>query len=510
MFVLLGLLAGSAFAQVGMSSSTTNPAKTTSGGWSEDTGKTFGHIWKVCILLCLVLLIVDAVFRFIMSEKFLIGFFHSVRFIWFIYGSAAVWYIASGIRNYRGIMGFMYKEFYDKIYNGYFDTGYVGFFNNPIEFEGTIATSYEFYDSMLLENSLFFELIIFIAVRIGALVLQGGLAAGNPLSHFIGTLRRVFGWFFGLYFLALALQWFVSLDFYADFAKDNNTTLTGRAHFNVWLTWVIAIYVIAEVVFMLVEIILHAFQSSSAKSKAENYQETKNPSGGNSIQRSYDASIDEVTFMFLKKDVAIQSIFSLYFNFLVLFRWAFFVFLGVVFYNKPRTIYAIVLFSDLVAVVYTIFIFKSFTKLAGILILVSESLLLVRHLCQWINFLDQYSDGEMGQGIVDTLSYFAFFSYLIGTFIELFLVFEPFLSGTHGGSKKGMTPSQELQQLEQQNEHELENRVQTYKDMKSTNALKASKEHNQGQNPANSQVNAPMNNQDFANSNVNAQVDINA
>lgn len=73
-----------------------------------------------------------------------------------------------------------------------------------------------------------------------------------------------------------------------------------------------------------------------------------------------------------------------------------------------------------------------------------------------------------------------------------------------------MTPSQELQQLEQQNEHELENRVQTYKDMKSTNALKASKEHNQGQNPANSQVNAPMNNQDFANSNVNAQVDVNA
>lgn len=535
LFVLLGMLAGNTLTQTVAQRfilnilSLTPPNTTTAASWSEDIGKTFGVIWKVCILICFALLILDAVFRFVMRKKLLSGLFHSVRFIWFIYGSAAIYALGTSPRStkraqdlgyypYRVFNDNAFGQFFEKIYDAYFGSGFVKIFNNKMRTEGNPEADESIPKEYLLENALFFELIIFIGIRIAALVLQKGLASGSPLSNFIGTIRRVFGWFVGPYFFCNGIRWLTRLDNIADTAKIFGQTFTGRANFNVWLSWAIAIYCILEGFFVVGEVFFTAFKSRSTKSKAENYQETSNPSGGNNVQRSYDACIDEVTFMFQKKDIATQTPFNLYYNSWFMLRWALYIFFALALTRNERATYYGIVIADILTVIYTVFVFKSFTKLAGIIILVSEVLLILRHLSQLIFYIDQYGSNSMGQGAVDFLTHLAFWSYLIGTFTELFLIFEPFISGAEEGSNKNMTPSKEFQHLDKKSEHKLAKRVEAYKSIKSSSAFKANKEPKQNQNSeestsaeepkasGNKQSNPSKNNQRVAEANIQASM----
>jgi len=126
-------------------------------------------------------------------------------------------------------------------------------FNNPITVAGTPRE-----EESLLENSLFFELIVFLCLRIGALALSSGLKMGNALAHLLGTLRRIFGFFLGLYFWFYAFTFYQYMNELRKIEKANPGQVTDRGKFNVWLSWIISGYVIIEVIWAIVEVAMAA------------------------------------------------------------------------------------------------------------------------------------------------------------------------------------------------------------------------------------------------------------
>jgi hypothetical protein len=437
--------------------------------WKEETlGEILGVIWKVSIIICLILLVVDAVQRFGGKKLGPSGLFHSVRFIWFIYGSASLYSIGAVIPlAYREFMGNIYREFFLEIFDSYFGIGYVNIFNNPIRVNGA-EIQQSGGNNGLLENIIFFELIIFIVLRVGALILSKGLKDGNPLSNLVGTLRRAFGFFFGLYF------WYMGLNFY-QFMKtlsdlnETSTVVTKRSHFNVWLSWAIAIYTQIEVVWSMVEVFIAAYKGKAGKSQT--YEEGNNPgaTGVAKIQNSYDTTIDEVAFMFQNKAIATKNIFSQFYNSFVFLRWILYVLFATTFTHKPRSVGILLVFGGVVAVVWTIGTFKSFRRLPAILILLSEIFLLLRHSAQIINLGDQLGADKMSQFWTDFLTHTAFWSYIFGTIIEFVLIFEPIISGHKSADPVAVSAEMEF---DIKSNHDLENRVSTYKTMKSRSGPK--------------------------------------
>jgi len=234
---------------------------------AEKFGEVLGAIWKMSILICLILMIVDAIQRF-GGKK--LGVMHSVRFIWFIYGTAAVWRVGAHIANsYRVFNGKIFSQFYEEIFDGYFGSSQVTFFNQTITANGVVLG--ELDQKRLMENALFFELLIFIILRLAALGTSKGLAIGHPLSNLIGSMRRIVGFFLALFNSAHAFIWYDTVKRYTE-RTDN---IDNRNTFNVWLSYILAIYVNIEAIWSTVEIIIHVFSSAQPIAK-ENYSGVSN------------------------------------------------------------------------------------------------------------------------------------------------------------------------------------------------------------------------------------------
>jgi hypothetical protein len=56
-------------------------------------GEGLGNIFKLTIMICCLMMLIDAVMRFFGAKLFGHGVFYASRFIWFTYGSAVVWYL---------------------------------------------------------------------------------------------------------------------------------------------------------------------------------------------------------------------------------------------------------------------------------------------------------------------------------------------------------------------------------------------------------------------------------
>ena len=235
----------------------------TTTSFSSDTlGKVLGAIWKVSMLICLVLLIADAWMRKNGSKLHNgHGVAHACRFLWFIYFTAVVWVISQNhgslTNPYRGAMNDIYGNFYEQVYRGYFKSGFVGFFTNPTTLNGTAYPK-----EQLIENSCFFEMSIFLILRIANLVVSGKIHAGDRMANFIGTLRRIWGWFFGLYFWNYSMIFWQYLDTLREQLHANPGTVAGRTEFNALLSWILALYVIIEVLWAMIEIFIAAFKSN--------------------------------------------------------------------------------------------------------------------------------------------------------------------------------------------------------------------------------------------------------
>jgi hypothetical protein len=419
---------------------------------AENLGEILGAVWKFSILVCLVLMIVDAVQRF-GGKK--LGVMHSVRFIWFIYGTASVYTIGQGL--YRGFNDLIFSKFSEEIFDGYFGSEQMSLFNNPITVGGVEGDTEA--DRTLIQNALFFELIIFIGLRIANLATSSGIKQGNPMSHLLGALRRVVGLFLALFNGATALTWYQVMHSYGQ-----QDTVDNRAHFNVWLSWLLAFYVHAEALWSVIEVALHAADSIGSN-KMKTYSEAANPNAGSTVQQQYDSIIDEVAFMHQDKKLAIASPVSQFYNVAWLARWIITIFLAITWFNKPRTMYWIILIIELGIIVLTVLSMASFDKPSGVLILVSEILTFLRHLVQLFNFMDQAGSGTMSQFLVDLFTHIAFWGYIIATLIEFALLFAPLYS-TGGATAQENAASEDVR-LDLESNNELGNKINTYKNMKS-------------------------------------------
>jgi hypothetical protein len=430
--------------------------KTSEVSWSaKNLGEVLGAFWKIGIIICLVLLIVDVVMRFKGSK---LGISHAVRYIWFIYGTAAVWTIGSNISDgYRGYNDSIFSKLYEEIYYGYFGAGLPEIFTNPITSGGSKTS-----DEVLIQNALFVELIVFITIRIAALVTRGGLATGNPLSHMLSSLRRAVGMFLCFYNLTYAYLWYEYLD-----KVDINDDADKRSHFNVWLSWGLAIYVNIESYWCGIEIFIAAIVT---KSDASQKYETTSNGGANmkAVQCSEPQQLKEIAFMHQKREMVLNSFVSRIYNTLYMLRWYFIIFQGIVWTSKPITQLYLVLGMDLIVLVVTLMTMKTFYKLSGILILVVEVITLLRHTVQQINFTDRANSRGMKQFWVDFNTHVSFWGYIVAVIIETVLLYIPYMYQTS-------TPTAAYNdiKLEIKSNAELENKISTYKTMKSQQGQQA-------------------------------------
>jgi hypothetical protein len=184
-----------------------NPTLSYSTWTSATLGENLGSVWKVMILACLALMLIDAICRAKGTKLFGTGVFYLTRFIWFIYGTA-VCYMA-GIfvpHGYRGFTQDIYHQFQEEIYDAYLGSKWVRVFRNPMKI-GDVPVD----TNILIENALFIEVIIILVCRFFELITISNLKNGNTISNWFGTTRKVFAIFLALYWWAYAMLWFQNI-----------------------------------------------------------------------------------------------------------------------------------------------------------------------------------------------------------------------------------------------------------------------------------------------------------
>lgn len=276
--------------------------------------------------MCLALMIVDAIMRF-NGRK--LGVTHSVRFIWFIYGTACVWAIGSAIPfGYRGFNDDIFRNFFEEIYDAYWGSKQVRFFKNTITVGGAAQD-----DRNLVENGIFFETIVFIILRIVNVATCCYIVKGSKWANLWGTLRRIVGLFLALFSSRYGLTWYQYI-----YMVGSSEAPDGRTHFNVWLSWAVSIYVHIECLWSVAEVAIHLVTTNSSTKKSKHYNETStkgtNPSSANfKPELSYESYIDEVTFMHQDKKTTMLSTLASWYNFVWLLRWVIYLIMSITWYN---------------------------------------------------------------------------------------------------------------------------------------------------------------------------------
>jgi len=200
--------------------------------------------------------------------------------------------------------------------------------------------------------------------------------------------------------------------------------------------------------------------------KSTRYEEGKTvhtiTEGPVEISSSYDQFIDEVAFMYMYRNIAVLNPVSKFYNFIFFLRWALMTFTSYTWWDQIRLFYSIYFFVNLIMLGITIYVFTlgAFHRVAGFLIILSELLMLFRHLAHLVHFQDQFGSLSLGvSGVVFWVN-IAYWTFSFGELFELILLFEPWF---HSKKKVMMAPkaesSEQLKGLQSQNENELINRV---------------------------------------------------
>lgn len=225
-----------------------------------------------------------------------------------------------------------------------------------------------------------------------------------------------------------------------------------------------------------------------AKSSQGNYAETHNPNNNeqNSIAQSFQSIIEDITFAYVKREVAAKNKLVAFYNLHFYFRWALYSFLVTIWYNNPRTFYSIFLGYSFLQYIYTfyIWIIGGFNRPAGFFILLSELCIFVRHIVGFALFVDFFGSQGFSDSTDDFWQHFGFWGYIVGCICEFILVWEPFFNS----DKKVFAPAPAPVKLLSKpapipiiNDDELFNKVQTHKNLR-----------NEEQNNQNSQNNQRM------------------
>jgi uncharacterized membrane protein len=105
-------------------------------------------------------------------------------------------------------------------------------------------------------------------------------------------------------------------------------------------------------------------------------------------------------------------------------------FLSLVFDYAAIFSYVFLVSFDALFVGVTVFTLKSLRKRSRLMILISEILLFLRHVGTLIHLGDTESSQQMSQFGADLMSHCSFWAYIVGTIIEIALLFEPLYSNT--------------------------------------------------------------------------------
>lgn len=204
----------------------------------------------------------------------------------------------------------------------------------------------------------------------------------------------------------------------------------GERHFNVGLSYACAIYIQLEMAYFLYEMIDATLNIFRAKSNQGNYIETHNPthSEENTVKQSFATIIEDITFAYVKKEVAAKNKLVAFYNFHFYFRWAAYSFLVTIWYNNPRTFYSIFLGYSFLTYIYTfyIWIIGGFNRPAGFFILLSELCIFIRHITGFALFVDYFGSLGFSESTSHFWQHFGFWGYIIGSICEFLLVWEPF------------------------------------------------------------------------------------
>jgi hypothetical protein len=276
---------------------------------SKLLGEVLGSILKVMILACLALMLIDIIMR-VSGKKFAnFGTGYLTRFIWYIYGTAAVYFCGWAVPlGYRGFNQDIYSQFQEEIYDAYFGSGHVRIFPNTIKVNGI-----RLHTDMLLENSLFIEIIIYGIFRLLEICTVRGLFRGSAFAHYVSSTRRVWSIFFGLYFWCYGLFW------YHNIHVASGLGASGKTNGWVVISWILAIGISIEIAYFLGELLYETYKSG-----------TVGPVVTDKVEVSYRHYINEVIFMFQVRSAAVKNFFALYYNFMFMFRWALFSFCAII------------------------------------------------------------------------------------------------------------------------------------------------------------------------------------
>lgn len=213
-------------------------------------GMDVGDILKVFIIAACALMLWDAVLRFSGKKLFGHGVFYISRFIWFIYGSSVMWMLGGQEHHgYGKAVDNIFGGLYTRIYHGYFGGRWFTFWSMPINIVG-----YYLDPTELLMNSCFIELIVMITLRILEIIFFGNRKDGGKWGHLFTTLRRCASVYLGMYIWQYGIRWFSWIH------AVGQAGATGRANFNTFLSYVLALYIIFEMGYFLVEILLETLR----------------------------------------------------------------------------------------------------------------------------------------------------------------------------------------------------------------------------------------------------------
>jgi hypothetical protein len=383
---------------------------------ADKLGEVIGAISRVAMLIILALMLLDALSRFGGKKLFGKGVFYLTRSIWFLFGTAVIKIL--GRNNpaplgYRGFNDSIYQQLFEEVYEAYFGSKWLIIFRNPITVAGTAE-----HNNNLIENQIFIELSIFLVLRLLETVSIKKIKNGDALANLFGTLRRVWGIFMALYFWYYAWLW-------VQYIHKISKICSGKNHFNIYLAWFVFAYVVVETLWAIFEV------GCAAYCKGECSNETHKKSEADQIKHSYNTFLSEVTYMYQdKKAASTGNVFAKYYNFLYMFRWVAYSWIAITWYDRPRLIYILFFIADIFIVAFTIIAWNGFRKPAGIMIIISEVLVFARHTTQFVFFIDLANGGGLSQGAVNWWTNISFWSYIVGTLIEIALWFEPLFNKT--------------------------------------------------------------------------------
>lgn len=321
-----------------------------------------------------------------------------------------------------------------------------------------------------------------IVLRILELITFRSRRQGGAWGNLFGTLRRCASVYLCMYMWQYSFRWYSWLHSVSDMGAD------GERHFNVGLSYTCAIYIQLEMFYFLYEMTEATLSIFRAKSSQGNYAETHNPNNNeqNSIAQSFQSIIEDITFAYVKREVAAKNKLVAFYNLHFYFRWALYSFLVTIWYNNPRTFYSIFLGYSFLQYIYTfyIWIIGGFNRPAGFFILLSELCIFVRHIVGFALFVDFFGSQGFSDSTDDFWQHFGFWGYIVGCICEFILVWEPFFNS----DKKVFAPAPAPVKLLSKpapipiiNDDELFNKVQTHKNLR-----------NEEQNNQNSQNNQRM------------------